>query len=96
MSAAETILQLFALFGLIVVGPIVVLTRDPRAQALALTFYGSVFGLAFLAFQAPDVALAQIVVGAVALPIMVLLTLARMRRFREEAEGPLDAREKDE
>lgn len=96
MSAGETALQLLTLAGLIIVGPIVVLTRDPRAQALALTFYGGVFGLAFLAFQAPDVALAQIVVGAVALPIMVLLTLARMRRFRAEAEGRITDAENDE
>lgn len=84
MSESETVLQLVALLGLVVLGPIVVLTRDPRAQALVLTFYGLVFGLAFFAFQAPDVALAQIVVGAVALPIMVLLTLARMRRHAEK------------
>lgn len=81
--ASETVLQLAAIGGLVVVGPVVVLTRDPRAQAMALTFYGLVFGLLFLAFQAPDVALAQFVVGAVALPIMVLLTLARMRRHRD-------------
>jgi uncharacterized MnhB-related membrane protein len=67
----ETILQLAALTGLVIVGPIVVLTRDPRAQALALTFYGLVFGLAFFALSAPDVALEQNVVGSEALTIML-------------------------
>jgi energy-converting hydrogenase B subunit D len=75
-----TVLQLVLLAGLFLVGPVVVLTREPRAQTVALTFYGLVFGLVFFAFQAPDVALAQLVVGAVVLPILVLLTLARMRR----------------
>jgi energy-converting hydrogenase B subunit D len=30
-------------------------------------------------FQAPDVALSQITVGAVALPLMIMLALSRMR-----------------
>jgi uncharacterized MnhB-related membrane protein len=34
----------------------------------------------FFIFQAPDVALSQIVIGAVALPLMVLLALAKVRR----------------
>lgn len=81
-----TILQLAALAGLVVVGPFVALTRDPRPQAITLTLYGLVFGVAFMAFQAPDVALAQFVVGAVALPILVLLALARMRRHAERTK----------
>ncbi len=95
MTESVTVLQLVAMAGLVVVAPVVVLTRDPRAQVLALTFYGLVFGLAFFAFQAPDVALAQLVVGAVALPILVLLTLARMRRHRRLAEERLERLEKE-
>ncbi|MBO0823327.1 MAG: DUF4040 domain-containing protein, partial [Actinobacteria bacterium] len=34
----------------------------------------------FLAFQAPDVTLSELVVGAVALPILLLLALTRVRR----------------
>jgi energy-converting hydrogenase B subunit D len=37
----------------------------------------------FFVFQAPDVALSQIVIGALALPLMILLALARIRRKRE-------------
>ncbi len=37
----------------------------------------------FLAFQAPDVTLSELTVGAVALPIVLLLTLAKTRK-REE------------
>jgi len=46
-------------------------------------FYGLILGLAFLVLQSPDVALSQITVGAVALPLMILLALAKVRR--EEA-----------
>ena len=62
----------------------VVRTRDVTAQVLALGFYGLVTALMFFFFQAPDVALSQITVGAVALPLMVSLDISRMR-FRDRA-----------
>jgi uncharacterized MnhB-related membrane protein len=63
--------------------PGVVLTRDPRGQAVALGFYGLMLALAFVLYEAPDVGLSQLVIGAVALPFMVLLALARVRRQAE-------------
>jgi energy-converting hydrogenase B subunit D len=60
-------------------GTAVVLTRDPRDQAIVASFYGLVLGIMFLVFQAPDVALSQIAVGAVALPLMIVLALAKVR-----------------
>jgi energy-converting hydrogenase B subunit D len=60
-------------------GPAVVLTREPVSQAVTLGFYGLVMGLLFFVHQAPDVALSQIVVGAVALPLMILLAVAKVR-----------------
>jgi energy-converting hydrogenase B subunit D len=62
-----------------VCGTCVVLARDPLRQALMASLYGLVLGLLFFVFQAPDVALSQTVVGAVALPLMILLALARVR-----------------
>jgi energy-converting hydrogenase B subunit D len=41
----------------------------------------------FLVFQAPDVALSQIVVGAVALPLMVVLALAKVRALAGGRKG---------
>lgn len=78
-------LHWLALAFVAVVGPAVVLTRDPRRQAMTLTVYGLCLTWMFMVFEAPDVALAQVVVGAVVLPLMVLLTLARMRRQDEHA-----------
>jgi energy-converting hydrogenase B subunit D len=57
----------------------VVLARDPLRQAMVASIYGLVLGILFLVFQAPDVALSQTVVGAVALPMMILLALAKVR-----------------
>ncbi len=62
----------------------VVRTRDVTQQILALGFYGLVTALMFFFFQAPDVALSQITVGAVALPLMVMLAISRMK-FRDAA-----------
>ena len=66
-------------------GLAVVLTRDPLHQAVVASFYGILLGLMFFLFQAPDVALSQIVIGALALPLMILLALARIRRNRERS-----------
>lgn len=60
-------------------GTAVVLTRDPLNQAIVASFYGIVLGIMFFVYQAPDVALSQIAVGAVALPLMILLALAKVR-----------------
>jgi energy-converting hydrogenase B subunit D len=60
-------------------GTAVVLTRDPLDQAIVASFYGLILGIMFLVFQAPDVALSQITVGAVALPLMIVLALAKVR-----------------
>jgi len=57
----------------------VVLTRDPVRQVIVLSVYGILLAVLFLAFQAPDVTLSELTVGAVALPILLLLTLAKVR-----------------
>jgi energy-converting hydrogenase B subunit D len=57
----------------------VVLIRVPVRQTIAVSAYGLLLALMFLAFQAPDVTLSELTVGAVALPILLLLTLAKVR-----------------
>ena len=57
----------------------VVRTRDVTCQVIALSFYGILMALVFFFFQAPDVALSQITVGAIALPLMVMLAISRMK-----------------
>ena len=65
----------------------VVRTRDPLAQSVAVSFYGLVLALLFFLHQAPDVALSQIVVGAVALPLLIVLALAKIHRQDEERKS---------
>jgi uncharacterized MnhB-related membrane protein len=80
---AWTILLLVA-----IAAPGVVLSRDPKAQVVTLSFYGLLCALMFFIFQAPDVALSQITIGAVMLPLMILLALTKMRRhnMRQQRE----------
>ena len=58
----------------------VVLIRAGVRQVLMLSIYGVLLAVLFLAFQAPDVTLSELVVGAVALPVILLLTLAKVRK----------------
>ena len=62
----------------------VVRTREPLAQAISVSFYGLVMAVLFFVYQAPDVALSQMVVGAVALPLMILLALSKVKRREQE------------
>jgi uncharacterized MnhB-related membrane protein len=81
-------LQVVCLVVVAVAGTAVVLTRVPLRQTLASAVLGLALSVMFLAFGAPDVALSQIVVAGVALPVMVLLTLAKIHTSeREDEEG---------
>jgi len=76
-------LQTITLIFVAVAGTAVVLVRRPVDQAIGLSFYGLILALMFFVFQAPDVAMSQIAIGAVALPLMILLALAKIRRDAE-------------
>lgn len=72
---------------MVVVGagaPLVVLTRDPLRQAITSGVFGMGLTALFFAFKAPDVALSQIVVSTIAVPLMVLLALAKIREHEQE------------
>jgi uncharacterized MnhB-related membrane protein len=82
-----TAVQAVALIVVAVTGTAVVMTRDPARQALVASVFGLSLAVLFLAFQAPDVALSQIVVGAVALPAMIMLALRKIIRREEVDRG---------
>ena len=78
-----TVLQV-AVLGLVAVSALaVVVARDPLRQAMVASIYGLILGILFFVFAAPDVGLSQTVVGAVALPLMILLALAKIRGGEE-------------
>jgi energy-converting hydrogenase B subunit D len=82
--------QLAALILVAITGTAVVLTPEALRQALVLGIFGLALTLLFFTFQAPDVALSEIVVSTVGLPLIILLALRRIReqeRSRSEQEG---------
>ncbi|MBV9802292.1 MAG: DUF4040 domain-containing protein [Solirubrobacterales bacterium] len=83
------VLQIAALAAVAIAGGAVVLARDPLRQTLVLSVYGMALVMLFFVFQAPDVALSEIVVSTVGLPVMILLALRKVReqeRQRQDEE----------
>jgi energy-converting hydrogenase B subunit D len=78
-----TVLQIAVLCLVAAGGGAVVLTREPLRQAIVASLYGLLLATLFFVFQAPDAALSAIVVGTVALPIMILLAITRVREGGE-------------
>jgi uncharacterized MnhB-related membrane protein len=64
----------------------VVAAPEPLRQTLVLGIYGLALTMLFFVLQAPDVALSEIVVSTVGLPVMILLALRRVRRQQDEHE----------
>ena len=80
------LMQVAILLFVAVAGGLVVLTRDPSSQAIGISFYGLLLAVMFFLYQAPDVALSQIVIGAVALPLMIMLALTKVHMATEDRE----------
>ena len=65
-----------------------VLIQAPVRQVIVLSVYGVLLAVLFLAFQAPDVTLSELTVGAVRCPSLLLLTLAKVGGGRNDARAP--------
>ena len=59
---------------------LVVRTKDRTRLVLVLSVYGMLLAILFFVFQAPDVTLSELTVGAVALPLILLLTISKVRK----------------
>jgi uncharacterized MnhB-related membrane protein len=83
-------LQIAALVAVALGGGAVVAASDPLRQTMVLGIYGMALTMLFFVFQAPDVALSEIVVSTVGLPVMILLALRKINeqeRRRRDADG---------
>jgi energy-converting hydrogenase B subunit D len=69
-----------AIIGLVALAaPMVVLTRDLVRLALVSSFYALTLVVLFLVFQAPDVALSELVVGAIGFPLVIVVAMVMQR-----------------
>ena len=81
-----TVLQVAVLVAVAVGGGAVVLAPNALRQALVLGIYGLALTMLFFVFQDPDVALSEIVVSTIGLPVMVLLALRKVHQQEGERE----------
>ncbi len=80
---AFMILSLIFVIGLITSAILVVWTRRLVNAVIASAATGTFLTLLFLLMQAPDVALSEAAVGAVAVPVVMLISLAKVRSLLE-------------
>lgn len=85
-----TVVQICVLGVVCISGTAVAVVPSPLRQALLLSFYGFALTVLFFVFQAPDVALSELVVGGVALPLIIL---AALRRLADQHPGDGDGDE---
>ncbi|MER6078288.1 hydrogenase subunit MbhD domain-containing protein [Streptomyces sp. NPDC001833] len=63
-----------------------VAVRDPARQALVLSLLGLFLGVVFTVLQAPDVGLSQLAVGSALTPLLIMLSVRKVRRRGKEGE----------
>ena len=78
------VLQIIALILVAAGGGAVVFTGEALRQTMVLGIYGIALTFLFFTFQAPDVALSEIVVTGLGLPLIIL---AALRKIRQQAQA---------
>ncbi|MFD9094589.1 Na(+)/H(+) antiporter subunit B [Streptomyces collinus] len=64
-----------------------VAVRDPARQALVLSVLGTVLAVLFTVLQAPDVGLSQLAVGSALTPLLIMLSVRKVRRRGRSGDG---------
>lgn len=72
IDTLTTVLQALALTLVGALGVATVLVRDPLRQVVVNSMFGLSLVLAFAALQAPDVAISEVVVAGIAVPMVLL------------------------
>lgn len=81
-----TALQVAALLAVAFTGTATALVREPLRQLIVAGVFGLALAVLFLVFGAPDVALSEIVVVTVVVPLLALLALTRIAGREERGE----------
>lgn len=73
------VIDYLCLAGVLACGLLVVLLRNVNAAIMSLSAMGTLLTVLFLVLAAPDVAHAEIVVGAIVLPTLYLVATGKVR-----------------
>jgi uncharacterized MnhB-related membrane protein len=73
------ILDYLCLAALLASAVLVVTLRNLNGAVMALSGVGTVLALLFVVLGAPDVAQSEVVVGAIALPVLYLIAIGKIR-----------------
>jgi len=76
-------------------GTATVLVREPVRQTIVLGIMGLLLALLFFTLQAPDVALSELAVGSIAIPVMLTLAIAKLHADRDAREQAEDEPEEE-
>ena len=88
------ILDYLCLVGLLATAIIVVTLRNLNGAVMALSALGTIMTLLFVVLGAPDVAHSEVVVGAIALPVLYLIAIGKTRADVPD-RGELGERDSD-
>jgi uncharacterized MnhB-related membrane protein len=80
-----TALQVIALLLLAALGLATVLSYDPRRQVIVNGLFGLALTVLLTVLSAPDVAMSAIVVSSVVYPAVLLVTINRSDRRKEDS-----------
>jgi len=82
-----TVLQISTLIVVALSGTAIAVTPSPLRQTLLMAIFGFALTALFFAFQAPDAALSELVVSAIAMPMIILAALRRLADQRPDADS---------
>ena len=73
------IIDYLCLVGILATAILVVVLRNLNGAVMALSALGTIMTLLFVVLGAPDVAHSEVVVGAIALPVLYLIAIGKTR-----------------
>lgn len=79
-------LDYLLLLGILGAAALVLRLRNLTSAVMALSAMGTLLCLLFVVLGAPDVALAEVVVGSIALPVLYLVAIGKARTELSDEE----------
>jgi energy-converting hydrogenase B subunit D len=73
------VLDYLCLAGILACAALVVFLYNRSGSVMALSGVGTILGVLFVVLGAPDVAHAEVIVGAIALPVLYLVAIGKIR-----------------